>query len=577
MLCLYHMIGQHGVRGLVAVAVLAILGAPGAAAASTSPAAVYALDGGVCCSGSPGAIWQFKQSSTGSLTPLTPASMPAQYPRDIAISPDGKSVYVTEAAQNNGSGFIAQFSVGADGVLKPMSTPTVAAGKLPGAIVASPNGKYVYAEDSSNGVILEYDVNPGGALTQTQSTSGSTVCGAAGTDLAITPSSNYVYLARNNPGCSYSIAHFTAAGNGWLTEGTDPSTPNAVDALAISPDGKSLYAATGFFGGNQIYQFDIGSDGTLVAKNPASVSTESWNAEAMAISPDGRNLYLTADQFTGKRYIDATLRYAVGASGLAGSPTSYGNGGTANFSGLGFSGDGRSLYVLRNTTAGGSLLQYNVLAGGGLTPKSPSSVAAGGNMVGLVASPAPPQHTLSVSKTGSGTVTSSPTGINCGKTCSAQFAGGTKVTLTARPATGSAFAGWSGGACKGVGVCALTISADRKVSARFVPKPPTLRLVGSPGPTSSGVVIKLACTGTSGQSCPSTDTLTTTAAPPKLVGKKAATIPRGKTETITVSLNSTGQAMLKRSHKLTVILTVTLTYAHKTTTSAKRTVTIRAK
>ncbi len=51
-----------------------------------------------------------------------------------------------------------------------------------------------------------------------------------------------------------------------------------------------------------------------------------------------------------------------------------------------------------------------------------------------------PQPTLTVNKTGtgSGTVTSSPSGINCGSTCSAQFAQGTAVTLTANPTAGGA-------------------------------------------------------------------------------------------------------------------------------------------
>ena len=49
-----------------------------------------------------------------------------------------------------------------------------------------------------------------------------------------------------------------------------------------------------------------------------------------------------------------------------------------------------------------------------------------------------PNQTLTVAKsgTGTGTVTSNPAGIDCGATCSAQFAGGTSVTLTATPACG---------------------------------------------------------------------------------------------------------------------------------------------
>src|SRR5712692_7485367 len=43
---------------------------------------------------------------------------------------------------------------------------------------------------------------------------------------------------------------------------------------------------------------------------------------------------------------------------------------------------------------------------------------------------------------GSGTVTSEPTGISCGTTCSSTSPVGTTVTLTATPAHGSTFSGW---------------------------------------------------------------------------------------------------------------------------------------
>jgi hypothetical protein len=75
---------------------------------------------------------------------------------------------------------------------------------------------------------------------------------------------------------------------------------------------------------------------------------------------------------------------------------------------------------------------------------------------------------LAVTKagTGAGTVTSSPAGIACGSTCSANFANGASVTLTAAAASGSTFAGWSGG-CSGTGSCVLAMTAARNVTATF--------------------------------------------------------------------------------------------------------------
>ena len=77
-------------------------------------------------------------------------------------------------------------------------------------------------------------------------------------------------------------------------------------------------------------------------------------------------------------------------------------------------------------------------------------------------------NTLSVSKTGtgSGTVTSSPAGINCGSTCSAPFSYPTTVLLTATPASGSTFTGWSG-YCSGTGSCQVPMTAARSVTASF--------------------------------------------------------------------------------------------------------------
>jgi hypothetical protein len=72
--------------------------------------------------------------------------------------------------------------------------------------------------------------------------------------------------------------------------------------------------------------------------------------------------------------------------------------------------------------------------------------------------------------TGSGYVQSNPGGINCGADCSEQYAGGTSVTLTASPAPGYNFDGWSGGGCTGTGPCTITVNANASVMANFVQK-----------------------------------------------------------------------------------------------------------
>jgi hypothetical protein len=73
----------------------------------------------------------------------------------------------------------------------------------------------------------------------------------------------------------------------------------------------------------------------------------------------------------------------------------------------------------------------------------------------------------SVNSGGSGTVTSEPSGISCGKTCAYKFDVGTSVILTATPGATTTFLGWSGSGCSGVGTCAVTMDAAKTVKAAF--------------------------------------------------------------------------------------------------------------
>src|SRR5262245_20742117 len=86
---------------------------------------------------------------------------------------------------------------------------------------------------------------------------------------------------------------------------------------------------------------------------------------------------------------------------------------------------------------------------------------------------------------GSGTITSSPAGINCGVICDATFGSTITVTLTASPAAGSVFVGWdldpdgdisTTPDCTGVSTCVLTMAVNRAARPVFDLSPaiPTL-------------------------------------------------------------------------------------------------------
>ena len=76
-------------------------------------------------------------------------------------------------------------------------------------------------------------------------------------------------------------------------------------------------------------------------------------------------------------------------------------------------------------------------------------------------------NTLIVSRSGgSGKITSSLAGIDCGGTCSAQFEKGKSVTLTAAADSGYEFSSWSG-CTSSTNTCIVSIDSDKTVTAYF--------------------------------------------------------------------------------------------------------------
>ena len=81
----------------------------------------------------------------------------------------------------------------------------------------------------------------------------------------------------------------------------------------------------------------------------------------------------------------------------------------------------------------------------------------------------PTQYNLTVNKpgTGSGTVTSNPAGIDCGGDCTQAYDNNTVVTLTATPAAGSTFTGWTGDLSGNTNPAPITMNSNKTVNATF--------------------------------------------------------------------------------------------------------------
>jgi hypothetical protein len=72
-------------------------------------------------------------------------------------------------------------------------------------------------------------------------------------------------------------------------------------------------------------------------------------------------------------------------------------------------------------------------------------------------------RTLTIKSAGTGSGS-----VKCnGGTCSPSYPSGTELTLSASPAAGSTFAGWSGGECGGTGNCVIKLTVDTSVTASF--------------------------------------------------------------------------------------------------------------
>jgi hypothetical protein len=87
--------------------------------------------------------------------------------------------------------------------------------------------------------------------------------------------------------------------------------------------------------------------------------------------------------------------------------------------------------------------------------------------------------TVTKAGNGTGTVASTPAGINCGAACSVTYVPGTAVTLAATPAHGSAFTAWSGGGCVGTAPCTFAGNAPVTVTASFTinTAPPSTEII----------------------------------------------------------------------------------------------------
>ena len=184
----------------------------------------------------------------------------------ISVSPNGETLVVIEKAPNN----IDTFPIKPDGTL---GTVVINHSVTPGVFstVFTPGGQFIASEDQPTGTdvssISSYTINANGTITaisQSLRTFGDGNCWNA-----ITPNGKFVYA--DNSGTS-TIAGFSVGSNGALTPigattvASYPAGTTNLD-MVVSGDGKYLYTLNSGTGSVGIYS--INSDGTL--SNPGEI------------------------------------------------------------------------------------------------------------------------------------------------------------------------------------------------------------------------------------------------------------------------------------------------------------------
>jgi hypothetical protein len=129
---------------------------------------------------------------------------------------------------------------------------------------------------------------------------------------------------------------------------------------------------------------------------------------------------------------------------------------------------GASVTLTASAASGSAFAGWS---GGGCSGTGSCTVAVSADTTVTATFSALTIYTLTVVPAGTGSGTVSGTGISCGSDCSESVVGGTSMTLTATPASGSTFAGWSGwtggAGCSGTGSCAVTVNNNGTVTATF--------------------------------------------------------------------------------------------------------------
>lgn len=356
---------------------------------------------------------------------------PNLLPAAIAFSINGRRAFVA----NPGAGSVSM--INAEFGQEFTSTVIVPGPTIPvpiHAVTVDPGGRRVYVA-GTNLIAVLHAHTLGLIRTIDVPSNGSILPNPQG--IAVSPDGRWLLVSEAIAGGSVTILNIE---NDFSVENTlVMDAGNTPRGIASSPDNTHAYIAISG-SNNEIWAYDL-SSGVVDAIIAAGTSPA-----AIAVTPDASRLYVT------NAPADTVNYYELGTGGSG--EIDLGPG--VSPTGLSITPDGFKVFITSNTNS----IQVIDIFSNLVTP-----LDVGGASSGVTVSPdgkrayatVPSlnkvveignQRTLRISKQGGGigTVTSSPSGIQCGNTCIASFDAGDQVHLIATPDSGSnsRFEGWAG-------------------------------------------------------------------------------------------------------------------------------------
>jgi YVTN family beta-propeller protein len=406
---------------------------PIAVAVNTVTNKIYVANRGVPIANIRGSITVIDGLTNATTTVTDPN---ATFLYGVAVNPVTNKIYV---ANMNSVTVI-------DGATNATTTVTDPNAAYSVAVAVNPvtNKIYVANVDSQNVTVIDGATN---SITTVPVVDTSELGPAA---LAVNSETNKIYVLNNGV-----IRNSANPGNVTVIDGDTNSTTTLSDPNAVTPVAVAVNSAT-----NKIYVANIGNypgtnHGNVTVIDGSTGSTTTVT-DPSALAP----LAVAVDEVSDKIYVSN-----------GNSSTLSGNGGVTVIDGA-----TNSKTTVIDPNAKTDL--PGAVAVDSDTDKIYVANVISDNVTVIDGGSPATSFSLVVTLAGSGTVTSSPSGVDCGSVCSASFSAGTDVSLTASPASGSTFAGWSG-ACTGTRGCSLTMNGDEFIAATFNAPPPDFSLGAS--------------------------------------------------------------------------------------------------